>query len=194
MSELHTSQRIVDAATGLIKVRGYNAFSYQDISGLVGIRKASVHHHFSTKADLGKAVVHRFTETFSATLEEIEVSRPTGLERIVGFAEAAGDLVDKKERCPCAMLASEAETLPVTVNEASPAYYGMVADWLCGCVQLGREDGSVGLPGEPDDIAQLVLATIQGAAMTARCMKTRAEFDATMRQLRRALAGPQSAS
>ena len=72
MSELRTSQKIVDVATDLIKVRGYNAFSYQDISSLVGIRKASVHHHFSTKGDLGSAVVRRVTETLRETLAEIE--------------------------------------------------------------------------------------------------------------------------
>lgn len=192
MSELPTSQRIVEAATGLIKVRGYNAFSYQDISGLVGIRKASVHHHFATKADLGSAVVRQFAGTFYATLKEIEAERPSGLERIMGFAAAAGDLIDRDEMCPCAMLASETETLPAPVRNELQAYYRLVTDWLSRCVRLGREDRSIGLAGEADEIGQLVLAAVQGAAMTARCMKSRAPFNAAMHQLRRALGGPEA--
>ncbi|MFP3944305.1 MAG: TetR/AcrR family transcriptional regulator [Alphaproteobacteria bacterium] len=189
MSELRTSRRIVDAATGLIKVRGYNAFSYQDVSELVGIRKASIHHHFSTKADLGGAVVRQFTAGFGESLDEIDAAHPVALRRIMAFAELAGGLVDRDEMCPCAMLASEAETLPVALREELRAYYARVAGWLAGNVRRGREDGSVRLGGEAEDIAQLVLACVQGAAMTARCMKSRTTFDAAMRQLQNLLAG-----
>ena len=51
--------RIVDAAQGLIQEVGYNGFSFEHISQAVGMRKASVHHHFASKADLGVAVVQR---------------------------------------------------------------------------------------------------------------------------------------
>lgn len=36
--------------------RGYSAFSYTDISEAIGIRKASIHHYFPTKAGLSVAV------------------------------------------------------------------------------------------------------------------------------------------
>ncbi|MFW6027433.1 MAG: TetR/AcrR family transcriptional regulator [bacterium] len=189
MSELRTSHRIVDAATGLIKVRGYNAFSYQDVSELVGIRKASIHHHYSTKADLGSAVVRRFSESFGEVLRAIEAAEPAGLDRITGFARVAGEYLDRDETCPCGMLASEAETLPPPVREELRAYYAGVAGWLARAVRQGREDGSVRMSGEAEDIAQLVLASVQGASVTARCVKSRATFDAAMRQLRDLLAG-----
>ncbi len=40
--------------------RGYNGFSYADISNAIGIRKASVHHHFPTKAALVAVLVERY--------------------------------------------------------------------------------------------------------------------------------------
>jgi len=47
----------VDLAEALIQSRGYSAFSYQDISDRLGIRKASIHYHFPSKTDLGVAAL-----------------------------------------------------------------------------------------------------------------------------------------
>ena len=84
--------------------------------------------------------------------------------------------------------ASDAETLPPAVNAELRTYYDTVSGWLGACIREGREDGSITLPGNPDDTALLVMATIQGAAVAARCMKSRTHFDAAVGQLRIALA------
>ena len=54
-----TRQRILDVAEQLLLERGYAGFSYQDIADAVGIRKASIHHHFPAKEDLGRAIIER---------------------------------------------------------------------------------------------------------------------------------------
>src|SRR5256714_7189456 len=63
-----TAEQILDLAETLIQTRGYSAFSYQDIADSLGIRKASIHYHFASKADLGVAVVDRYIERFGAAL------------------------------------------------------------------------------------------------------------------------------
>ncbi|HIE19064.1 TPA: TetR/AcrR family transcriptional regulator, partial [Candidatus Bathyarchaeota archaeon] len=35
---------------------GYGGFSYSDLSKALGITKASIHHHFPSKEELGLAV------------------------------------------------------------------------------------------------------------------------------------------
>ena len=66
-----TAGQILDLAETLIQTRGYSAFSYQDIADSLGIRKASIHYHFPSKADLGVAVVDRYVARFAAGLAEI---------------------------------------------------------------------------------------------------------------------------
>ena len=61
-------QRILDVAERLIQTRGFNGFSYADVSAAVGITKASLHYHFPTKADLGLSLVQRYQETFVEAL------------------------------------------------------------------------------------------------------------------------------
>ena len=59
-----TAEEILDVAEMLIQTRGYSASSYQDISQVLGIRKASIHYHFPSKTDLGVAVIERYAERF----------------------------------------------------------------------------------------------------------------------------------
>ena len=47
-----TRTRTLNAAQDLVQRRGLNAMTMQDLSNAVGIRKASVHHHFATKAEI----------------------------------------------------------------------------------------------------------------------------------------------
>ena len=54
---INMATHILDVAQQLIQTRGYNAFSYADIASQVGIRTATIHYYFPTKADLGREVV-----------------------------------------------------------------------------------------------------------------------------------------
>lgn len=187
-----TSERILAAAADLIQSRGYNGFSYLNISDRVGIRKASVHHHFPTKGDLGQAVVRRFMTHYGATMTAIEEAHGSGLDRIMAFAGIARGMLEQRRVCPCAMLATEIETLPDKIRDELHRFFAQMTAWLAGCVRLGRTDGSIALADDAEDAAQMILATVQGATITAHCLGDHAPFDGAMRQLRRSLAGPTS--
>jgi len=60
-----TADRILDSAQTLVQVRGYNGFSYADISAELSITKPSIHHHFPTKAALAEALIARYRERFA---------------------------------------------------------------------------------------------------------------------------------
>ena len=61
-----TADDILQCARSLIIAGGYNGFSYADIAEVVGIRKASIHHHFPTKADLVRILAARYREEAEA--------------------------------------------------------------------------------------------------------------------------------
>ena len=52
-----TRTELLIQAESLVRGRGWSGFSYADLAEAVGIRKASIHHHFRTKDDLGAALV-----------------------------------------------------------------------------------------------------------------------------------------
>src|SRR6187402_101702 len=94
-----TSDRVLDIAEALVQTRGFNAFSYADIARAVGVRKASLHHHFATKADLGVALLDRYRSTFLGALHAIELeydAAPVRLERYTGLY---GSVLRKGRMC-----------------------------------------------------------------------------------------------
>ncbi|MCV5837565.1 TetR/AcrR family transcriptional regulator, partial [Escherichia coli] len=70
---------------------GYNSFSYADISSVVGIRNASIHHHFPSKSDLVRELVAQYREEAAAGLAELERNVSDPLEQLrayVGYWES----------------------------------------------------------------------------------------------------------
>ena len=65
---MSTRSDLLTAAELLLRTKGYSAFSYADLAQEIGIKKASIHHHFPTKEGLGIAVIEsylfRFTKNF----------------------------------------------------------------------------------------------------------------------------------
>ncbi len=54
-------EAILNAAENKARLGGYNNFSFRELANEVGIKSASVHYHFPTKADLGAELVKRYT-------------------------------------------------------------------------------------------------------------------------------------
>ncbi|HTD38987.1 MAG TPA: TetR/AcrR family transcriptional regulator [Mucilaginibacter sp.] len=59
-----TREEIVNLADKLVRERGFNGFSYADISKALNIKNAAVHYYFPSKADLGLEVISRAVASF----------------------------------------------------------------------------------------------------------------------------------
>ena len=53
------------------QAHGYGGLNFRDIGAEVGIKAASIYHHFPSKADLGAAVAKRYWEDTAANLEAL---------------------------------------------------------------------------------------------------------------------------
>ena len=52
-----------------VQAHGYSGLNFRHLAEVVGIKSASIHYHFPTKADLGAAVAKRYWEDTAAVLE-----------------------------------------------------------------------------------------------------------------------------
>jgi AcrR family transcriptional regulator len=62
MSEI--ADRLLDLAEARIREAGYRGFNFPDHAAKIGIKSASVHHHFPTKAGMAAAVARRYGARF----------------------------------------------------------------------------------------------------------------------------------
>ncbi|WP_076865573.1 TetR/AcrR family transcriptional regulator [Bradyrhizobium mercantei] len=167
---ISTSEKILDVAQSLIVAGGYNGFSYADISDAIGIRKASIHHHFPTKAELVAALVDRYrqqTELGLKALREQSASPADQLQAYVNFWQAC--IQDATlPFCVCAMLAGETPMLPEEVASRVRAHFHHLAGWLTSVLRAGAEQQLIRLDKRPDDEAQMLMASVHGAMLSAR--------------------------
>src|ERR1700761_2317830 len=109
-----TSERILEAANALLVDRGYSAFSYADIAEAVKIRKASIHHHFPTKAGLVVAVLRRHRDRISAGMKALDEGTENPLTRIRNYFKYWEGCIQGKTVSFCigALLGAEMPSLP----------------------------------------------------------------------------------
>ena len=82
MKKYDIHQQILNVAETLIQTKGYNAFSYKDISELVGVKTSSIHYYFPAKEDLGKEVVKQHIDLLVNELEELLGNSLSALGRV----------------------------------------------------------------------------------------------------------------
>src|SRR5678815_4969190 len=102
MTSTDTKTAIMDAAQDLIQRGGANAMSYQDVSDAIGIRKASIHHHFPTKDRLIGAIIQRYAVYFLGLVDGIVESKLDPVDKLrkyIGLFEAT--LSDGKQDKAC---------------------------------------------------------------------------------------------
>lgn len=185
-----TSDDILLSARALIGAGGYNGFSYADIAVVVGIRKASIHHHFPGKADLVRTLLVRYRQEAEQGLAELERQVDDPVERLrayVGYWSAC--IADGRAPiCICALLASELPALPEPVAVEVRAHFRALSAWLASVLSAGARQGRLRLTGPAEAEAELFMATVHGAMLLARAYGEAGTFDLVTRPLLERLA------
>lgn len=167
---LTTSDEILASARNLIINGGYNGFSYADIAEVVGIRKASIHHHFPSKVDLVRELVKRYREDGEMGVASLEQNIANPLEILKAYAGHWARCIEDASRpfCVCAMLASELPSLPAEVATEVRAFFRFASSWLTSVMDRGSREGALELSSAPGVEAEAFLATVYGAMLSAR--------------------------
>jgi TetR/AcrR family transcriptional regulator, transcriptional repressor for nem operon len=165
----NTREEILRCTQSLIIAGGYNGFSYADISKAVGIRKASIHHHFPTKANLVHELVLQYRQNIKAGLADL--GRLPGpleqLKKYAGYWEAC--ITDESlPICICALLATEMPLLPEEVAVEVRAHFQDLSAWVTLILQRGTKAKSIRLEKPAAVEAEIFIASVHGAMLSAR--------------------------
>ena len=163
-----TADRILDVAEHLVQVRGFNAFSYADVSKAVGIQKASLHHNLATKTDLGVALVNRSRRVFLDALIAIDARGESGVEHLERYVELYRSVLRKRRMCMCGMLAADIATLPEPMREGVAEFFAENEAWLTRVLAEGKKRGELSFVGSAPSMAAFLVSSLEGAMLVAR--------------------------
>jgi len=190
-----TASRILDVAERLVQVRGFNGSSYADIAAELHITKAALHYHFSSKADLGQALIARYASRFADALARADARGLSASGKLAAYADLYLQVLRDRKMCLCGMLAAEYQTLPQPMQDAVITFFDQNESWLEGVLTQGRDEGSLQFTGSSRDTARMVVSGLEGAMLIARPYGDIARFQAAAANLLAGLApaaGPAS--
>ena len=174
-----TPDRLLDAAEAIVQSVGYAGLSFRDLAASVGIKSASVHYHYPTKADLGSAVARRYTDRLAAQLTVLEATLPPR-RAFAGYIDIFRTvLLTDGRMCLCGMLAAEADAIPERVRREVTRFVEINLAWVTGLITAIGD--AAPLPASARAVA--LFAALEGALLVARATGDGSVFDAIEWQL-----------
>ncbi|UTA46701.1 TetR/AcrR family transcriptional regulator [Simiduia sp. 21SJ11W-1] len=179
---------ILAYAIQLVQTQGFENFSYQDLSRELGITKASIHHHFPRKEDLGVALCQlikawherRFAEARHATQDpwaRLDIYLQWSLEYARG----------ENKICPLSSLQSDINLLPESMCKAIAELDEHEIAFIAELLELGRQQAVMAFTGDARHQAMLLVLACKGALQYSR-IHGLALFDQVMNQYKHTLA------
>jgi TetR/AcrR family transcriptional repressor of nem operon len=182
-SDGDTASAILDAAERLVQTRGFNAFSYADVAAELGVTKPALHYHFAGKAELGEALIARYTTRFSEALETIDSGKENAVQKLDAYADLYAQVLAQNRMCLCGMLAADYHTLPEPMRQAVIAFFDDNENWLASVLDQGRHDGTLELDGSSREVAQMIIGSLEGAMLVARTYRDPHRFASSARRV-----------
>ncbi len=182
-AEVGTATRILDVAERLVQDRGFNAFSYADIAAELALTKPALHYHYASKADLGTALIDRYTSRFTAALAALDAAGLSAPAKLDGYAELYLDVLRDQRMCLCGMLAAEYRTLPEPMRTAVLMFFDDNETWLTGVLEDGRRRRQPARHRTARDAARMIISCLEGAMLVARPYADVSRFHSAATQL-----------
>ena len=164
-----TREQIMDRAAQLLMSRGFDGFSYRDISSHLGVKNAAVHYHFPAKADLALALLDEYRQTLRTQTSEFMAYGGPALPQLEGFFSFTSYQCTKGRCiCPFGAFSIDYNELPENIRNATASFLDETIKWLTQVLEVGRQQEEFSFSGDARSKALLILAGLQGARQMAR--------------------------
>ena len=170
---------ILNSARVLMMERGYNGFSFRDVAAEVGIRSASIHYHYATKADLAEATARAYRETFSEAMDGLgDLSAPELLRAYGAFFVTT--LRDQGGLCLGGILAADATTLPDQVRAEVITFFAVQHEWVEAVLREGQIKGEIRGDLDTEAFSKMFVSSLEGAMMVSRAIEQPGNLEAAL--------------
>ena len=183
MTGSDTKQRIMDAARLTMQAHGYGGLSFRELAKDVGIKSASIHYYFPSKADLGAAVARCYWEDTAADLESMLAETLDPARCLRQYPDIFRKSLERDNRlCLCSFMAAEYDDLPETVKKEVQTFADVNVAWLSRALTAA----AVVSAEESEQRARAIFAAVAGAQLMARSRSDITLYDALIESYRAA--------
>jgi TetR/AcrR family transcriptional regulator, transcriptional repressor for nem operon len=178
---LSSKEAILAAARRNAQAHGYSGLNFRDLADEVGIKAASMYHHFPSKADLGAAVARRYWEDSAADLEALMTKSSDPLRALHQYPDTFRKALENNNRmCLCSFLSAEYDDLPEPVKKEVQSFADVNVAWLSRVLTAA----GVVRHEESERRARAIFAAVAGAQLIARSRSDISLYDALIESYR----------
>lgn len=164
-----TRSKIVRIAEELIRTKGYNAFSYADISKLVNVKSATIHYYFPSKSDLGVEIIKNNLSNFKGMVSAWE-----GLpydKQYVSYISYYYQGRDDDWVCIMGALSPVADTLSEDMQSELKKLASTIMEWFTNLLDNGKKAGVLNYPESPKTKAYLIQSSLLASLLFNKVLK-----------------------
>ncbi len=162
----------------------------QDVMQATGLEKGGIYRHFASKEELA-------LEAFKHTMEQVSVARMGNIDPIQGALPQLRDFVRAfvdvpspiPGGCPLMNVAADIDTGSQIIAAQARNSLGVWKSKICNILLEGIASDELRKEIEPEKIANLLIATLEGALMISRLEGNRQALLDSRESLERLLAG-----
>lgn len=174
-----TRDHLIDTTRELLWERGYAATSPRAILDKAGVGQGSMYHHFAGKEDLAAAAMQVTAEMLLRRSEDDLAAEGSALDRLKGYLLRQREVL---RGCPVGRMAGDADVLDSDVlHPVVTATFAKLRERIETVIRDGVNSGELPRSLTPDELADTVLAVVQGGYVLARAAGDPAPFDRAVR-------------
>jgi TetR/AcrR family transcriptional regulator, transcriptional repressor for nem operon len=178
---LSSREAILAAARRTAQAHGYSGLNFRDLADEVGIKAASIYHHFPSKADLGAAVARRYWENTAADLDSMLAETSDPVRSLHQYPDIFRKSLEADNRmCLCSFMSAEYDDLPEAVKKEVQTFADVNVAWLSKVLSAAAVVNS----GESEQRARAIFAAVAGAQLMARSRSDISLFDSLIESYR----------
>ncbi|PYN80506.1 MAG: TetR family transcriptional regulator [Candidatus Rokuibacteriota bacterium] len=187
-----TREAILEAASRLIHVHGYNHTALDDVLRESGVGKGNFYYHFKSKEELGYAILDQIIGSFLDRTLEPCFSDPEGraLTQIRCFLDRV--LETQRERncvggCPLGNLASELSDVHEGFRARLASVFAAWRERLTLALTTAQRGGAVDGACRPEAVAGFLVASLEGAILLTKLTKDITVMEQCVAEMKRYL-------
>lgn len=170
----NSKEAILASARQIAQAHGYGGLNVRDLADQVGIKAASIYHHFPNKAGLAAAVARRYWEDTERELDTLLSGATDPLSALREYPKIfRRSLANGNRLCLCSFMSAEHDDLPQEVIAEVQRFSDVNAAWISKVLVAA----GLAVAADSEARARAIFAAIAGAQLMARSRSEISLFD-----------------
>jgi len=161
-----TRENIVRLGDLLIRDKGFNAFSFYDISKELKIKNASIHYHFPTKTDLGVSILKDHQEKLDTLIQSTESKSP--LIKLNAFLSIYSTIKSEGRVCLVGSLATDLNSVDTKIAKELKVFANEILKWVTSILEEGKTKKVFSFQGNARTKALMIITNMLAALQVSR--------------------------